>query len=140
MITREELIEKLVTIGFELYDSSSSTYRCELVASNETQQLTILIRKNGVDYQFDNDTKVRNHYNDSNIAIHRMTLKLAKKFLENAKLDEAFFENHGSSYRRIRQVYSGSPRMVEGYQQTSDGEAYVYMGDGTYIHPDDAWW
>ena len=34
--------------------------------------------------------------------------------------------------------------MVEGYEEVyhRDGtsEPYVYMGDGVYIHPDDAWW
>jgi len=37
-----------------------------------------------------------------------------------------------------------TPRMVEGYEEVYryDGtsEPYVYMGDGVYIHPDDAWW
>ena len=84
--------------------------------------------------------KVRNGYNGSDINLHGMTLKLASKFIKNSKLDDYFFENHGNSNRRVRKTYSGSPRMVEGYEQTSDGEAYVYMGDGTYIHPDDAWW
>jgi len=36
------------------------------------------------------------------------------------------------------------PRMVEGYQEVyrryGPGEPYVYMSEGVYIHPDDAWW
>jgi len=139
MIRRKQLIKKLIELGFEPFDSSK-TYKCALRATNKTQTLDILIRKNGVDYQFDNDTKVRNHYNDSNIAIHQMTLRLASKFMANDSLDKEFFENHGNSNRRVRKTYSGSPRMVEGYERTSSGEDYVYMGDGTYIHPDDAWW
>jgi len=61
MITREELIEQLIELGFEPFDNSK-IYKCELRATNTTQTLHILIRKNGVDYQFDNDSKVRNHY------------------------------------------------------------------------------
>ena len=148
-MTREELIEKLINIGFE-FTTNLKGYRCELTTSNETQTLSILIRKRGIDYLFDeihaNEDenleveKVRNGYNGSDINLHGMTLKLASKFIKNSKLDDYFFENHGNSNRRVRKTYSGSPRMVEGYEQTSDGEAYVYMGDGTYIHPDDAWW
>ena len=148
-MTREELIEKLINIGFE-FTTNLKGYRCELTTSNETQTLSILIRKRGIDYLFDeihaNEDenleveKVKNGYNGSDINLHGMTLKLASKFIKNSKLDDYFFENHGNSNRRVRKTYSGSPRMVEGFERTSRGEDYVYMGDGTYIHPDDAWW
>ena len=45
---------------------------------------------------------------------------------------------------RMKKRVERTPRMVEGYQEVyrrnGTSEPYVYMGDGVYIHPDDAWW
>jgi ribosomal protein L40E len=45
---------------------------------------------------------------------------------------------------RIKNREKKIPRMVEGYEEATyynrPNKPYVYMGDGVYIHPDDAWW
>lgn len=160
-LNRDDVIQHLQDLGFEVYIPRTSSWKYALIASNQAQTIYFLIRKRGIDYKlYDHvrepkiDAKgklfteggefVRNCYHGSEIDIHELILEIASRFVANAPIDDSFKNGYGESWKEQKEKYRRrrlnttqipiSDEVSELYAAFSSGHgAESYLGDGVWV-------
>lgn len=144
------ILEILQNIGFEVYTPRTSTWSFAFIASNDSQTLYFLIRKNGIDFKLydylravkidknnkiytDGGSFVRNSYEGSELDICKIILDIAHKFILNEAIEGQLLENNGASLS----AKELSNDMLEIFNGLSNGDGEdVYLSDGVWLCSD----
>ncbi len=118
-LSRAQVMETLVSVGFEVYVPRTSSWKNVFIASNDSLTIYFLIGKRSIDFKLYNyvrkarfDDKgrlftdggrlVRNYYNGSEVFVHRFVLELAVLMLINEDIDQEYLSGHGVSPHKKR--------------------------------------
>lgn len=166
-LTRDQVLEHLQNIGFEVYVPRTISWKYAFIASNQSQTVYFLVNKRGIDFKLYNSVRetkldekgklftddgvmVRNYYGQSDVNIHELILEIASRLVTNTPIDESFTSGHGKSWQEQKADYirslpksaksAAEDEMKEIYEAISlgDGED-AYLGDGIWISNDGSW-
>ncbi|MET2901594.1 hypothetical protein ABXV22_25350 [Vibrio rotiferianus] len=115
-ITREVLVEKLQSMGFEIHVPRTSSWMYALAKSNSEETIYFLLGKRNVSFKYyeqvrdtrlddtgklytEGGTLVRCYYEKSGIDIHNHILALANKFSSGGKLSSDDLKDYGVSQK-----------------------------------------
>lgn len=118
-LSREQVMDTLASVGFEVYVPRTSSWKNVFIASNDCRTIYFLIGKRSIDFKlynyvrkakFDENGKlytdggrlVRNYYNGSEVFVHRFVLELAVLILLNEDIDQEYLSGHGVSPHKKR--------------------------------------
>ncbi|HIF9375943.1 TPA: hypothetical protein ACX6RV_003865 [Photobacterium damselae] len=118
-LSREQVMDTLISVGFEVYVPRTSSWKNVFIASNDSRTIYFLIGKRSIDFKLYNyvrkarfDDKgrlftdggqlVRNYYNGSEVFVHRFVLELAVLMLINEDIDQEYLSGHGVSPHKNR--------------------------------------
>ncbi|WIH24993.1 hypothetical protein [Photobacterium damselae] len=135
-LSREQVMDTLVSVGFEVYVPRTSSWKNVFIASNDSQTIYFLIGKRSIDFKLYNyvrkarfDDKgrlftdggqlVRNYYNGSEVFIHRFVLELAVLILIDEDIEQEHLIGHGVSPHKkqaLLEAVKNAPSQVSNVQ------------------------
>ena len=159
VLSREEVLQYLCTLGFEAYVPRTPSWTHVFAASNRTRTLYFLVGKRTFDFKLydhvraeqvdargklatDGGRMVRNYYHNSDVNIHHFIEQLAAKFVADEPIDESWLIGHGTTWKEalpdrsttVAAVAADRGDMVQIYDAISCGDGKdAYLGDGMWL-------